>query len=346
MALPALPILLASAALAAAPSPGGPSPGPSGGRAAPPDAPGIDLHAWAQGGWLATAGPESTGVEQRPTLSLARISSRTDHTLSRYRAAEHVGSFLQLEAKEGTAVLLDARVELDLRGWIHLRAGRFKTAVSNEFLVPGTRLLTTGRPHYIDATPKRKTGVEVDLRPALDDGHLNVQIGAFAADDPWDPGEHTADDTLLTARLRHIGASHVLLHIGYLERLGLSGAERREGAQVQRELDVAAGLERDDLQVMVEGLAGDRGAGLEEPVLGGGVILARRFGELQGERVALEPTLSADVLLDEGAAELCEHVGLSVFWDGWNLVQLSQLSLSQTEAGSGWTASTQLRGGF
>lgn len=337
-----LPLLL-SAALAGGPLPTAPD---HGAPADAPDVPGIDFHAWAQGGWMAVDGTAVDGLEQRPYLSMARISSRTNHTLSRYRVAEHFGSFLQLEGKNGAVELLDARVELDLRDWVHLRAGRFKTSVSNEFLVPATKMLTTRRPHYVDVTPKRRTGVEVDLRPSADDGHINVQVGAFGADDPWALGEETGDDTILTARVRHIGESHVLLHAGYMERLGVSQGEREAGEQVVRELDLAAGLEREDAQLMFEGLVADRGRGLAEPTYGGGVILARRFGELHAEKVALEPVLAADALVDEGAFEMCEHVGLNVFWDGWNLVQLTQVSFSQGEAGNKWTASAQLRGGF
>lgn len=339
--------LLLSAALASAPVPA-PAAHAAPVSAAPgePDVPGIDFHAWAEGGWLVTDGDHTDGVEQRPFLSMARISSRTDHTLSRYNAAEHVGSFLQLEGKNGTVELLDARVELDLRHGVHLRAGRFKTAVSNEFLVPAMKMLTARRPHYVDVTPQRRTGVEVDLRPSVDDGHINVQLGAFGADDPWALGEETGDDALLTARVRHIGESHLLLHAGFMERTGLSEPELEAREHVRRELDLAAGLERDDAQVVFEGIVADRGAGLGAPTYGGGVTVGRRFGELKGEKLAFEPVFAADALVDGDAHEICEDVGLNVFWDGWNLVQRTQVTFFQTDEGNHWVASAQLRGGF
>ena len=330
--------LLLSTALATGPS----SPISGAGN----DRPGIDLHAWAEGGWLATQGTAVGGFQQHPYLAMARISSRLDHTMSRYRVDENFGSFLQMEAREGTVELLDARVELDVGERLHLRAGRFKAPVSHEFQVPAMKMITRRRPHYLDIVPQRHTGVELDLRSTGSPDRTDLQLGAFGADDPWAHGEHTGDDTLLTARVRHVTEHHLLLHAAYVERLGLSEGERERGAHVLRELDVAGGLEREDAQVMFEAVVADMGHGLHRPAYGGGVIVGRRIGDFDGDRVAFEPTVAADALVEEGQLEMCEHVGVNVFWDGWNLVQQNQVSFSQAPEGTKWTATAQIRAGF
>lgn len=298
---------------------------------------GIKFHAWAEGGWSAFQ-THGDSWHNMPYLSMARLSSKYQHTISRYQSEERFGNFVQIEAKNGTVELLDARVDFDLAPWVGFKAGRFKTSVSNEFLVPAPKLLYRLRPALVDLTPKRKLGAELDFRPHMGEAQIDLQTGVFAAEDPWVVPDE--EDLLFIGRARYLGPQHLIVHAAGMRR---TASDPHDAGTITHEADAALGFERDEAQVIAEGLVAWR-EDAEVPDVGTTINAARRFGDLD-DGIAFEPAVEFDVNVQGGEITYCESAALNIFWDGWNVVQMINVDFHQGPDGNRTAVFVQLRGG-
>ncbi len=314
-------------------------------REAPPlEAPGgvelndtLEVHAWAGGGYTYTGENVRQHVTMGPFISMARFGGRISY--------EHYGDvFAQIDAADGTARLLDARVTIEPAPWFKLRAGRFKTSTSAEYLIPAPLMPFVNRALLVDWTPKRKVGVEAVVSP-LDDRHLDLQVGIFNV------GELEAqegDGELLVTRLRWEPVHDLQFHLSWTDHLANTATAHHDPElhfTHDQLIDAAVEWDHNGWSAHLESLVRLDG-GARGPGMSSFASVGHRFHR-PGETVELEPVLGVDHVTElERQADLMA-LGLNVYVQEHHLVTMLNAEAQRLPDGSTHQAIyAQLRGGI
>ncbi len=121
---------------------------------APPD---VELHAWI--GADVTVGAPTTGG-RGPELNRVQAVVSEGRFGGTFQLATRTED---VHEQVGTAALLDAVVAVAVREGVSVRAGRFKTRMSQGHAVPLPEMRLPRRALLVDATPGRELGVEASV---------------------------------------------------------------------------------------------------------------------------------------------------------------------------------------
>lgn len=215
-----------------------------------------------------------------PYIGAARLGG-----VGRLKGAGHV--LVRTELRSGQATLLDAAAAWAPSSSFELKAGMFKTALSEEHLIGRPKLRFSGRALLVGRTTRRLAGVQALGRLVLGDIKLDGRIGVFDAGGAYDQGEKLA-----------IGRVKLILPVGLSVHLGWAVPH-------QQHLDAAIVFDKHDWWVHLEGLVILDPTGYDEATIGSYLAVARRFGDL-------EPALAWDFVSEGGVGTHRLAAGLNV----------------------------------
>jgi hypothetical protein len=127
----------------------------------------VELHGLVEAA-LVAGGGEGDGVVYGAVVQLARLQAR-------FEDPGHFGAYVQLEAAQGAVQLLDAAARVGDRGGHHLLIGRFKTFLSDDYLVPAGEMIFPTRGLLTGIATTRRVGVQGTARL----GRVQVRGGVF-----------------------------------------------------------------------------------------------------------------------------------------------------------------------
>ncbi|MGM0578043.1 MAG: porin [Myxococcota bacterium] len=296
----------------------------------------VDLLSWFAGGYLFEKAPDEHAEEEYdPYLAMARLGAT-----ARY---EGIGSLhLELGAASGTTVLLDAVGTVQPWEVFALRAGRFKTPTSAEFLEHRSEIPFVHRAPLVDLTHRRKVGVEALVSPHLGPVHTRVQVGLF----------HLPTDfalphggTLFSARVLAEVAHGVEVHVAYADRVDgelADDAPHDDPSVVDGKLDVALVAHTETLRLHAEGLVALDTPGDETPY-GLTFYAGLKLGE---GPLVWEPIVGYDLLRIHGETEHCITAGLNLFRLGERAMARIDYALEIVEEEVGHIAAVELQIGL
>ena len=268
----------------------------------------MELHAAAQVGLQVDAGRSLGGIEEHLVLSFARLQATTSE-------ASPIGLMLQVDGSpEGVA-----RLEAPLTEGLTLRAGRYKTPIGLEWLLPVFEVPFSVRTELTELLPRRRMGASL-LGTA---GPVAIEAGVF---DPNGTLELT-EGALLAGSARVEPAEH-------LEIL-LSGGAWTHAAAPDRDAHAPPWARHLDLGLAYTGLGwllhleGALAASPGGLGTGGLATVGHRW---HVGRIDLEPLLGWDGLVTPERTVQQAHVGL-------NLHQLDDMLVESIE----WTAESDDR---
>ena len=179
--------------------------------------PGLALGAWVRAGFGAVVPPGANTVRHGPRLSLARLSARG--TIGEWGQIA-----LQVEGASESVVLLDAVAEIAALPALSLRAGRFKTPTSADFLVgaPVTPFLTRSLLVSEGLVQQRLIGLEAVLARTTGPGATRLQVGWFLPAPADRALLADSNGAFLSARGLIALPAGLSLHAAYLDLLGAS----------------------------------------------------------------------------------------------------------------------------
>lgn len=296
----------------------------------------LEVHAWAGGGYNYTGENVRESVAMGPFISMARFGGRVEY--------EHYGDvFAQIDAADGTARLLDARVTIEAVPWLKIRAGRFKTSTSAEYLIPQPVLPFVNRALLVDWTPRRQVGVEAVLSPT-ESRHLDLQVGIFNAGElEPQPG----DGELLVTRLRWEPVHDLQFHLSWTDHL--AGPAPSEEAQLHfthdQLIDAAVEWDHEGWSAHLESLLRLDGGHLG-PGLSSFASLGRKFHR-PGRHVDLEPIVGVDHIAERSSHAELLAMGLNAYIQDHHLIAMLNVEGQRLPDGTNHEAVyMQLRGGI
>ncbi len=217
---------------------------------------------------------------------------------------------LQIGGASGDVVVKDIVATLRPIDGIGLRAGRFKTSVSVEYLRSATDLPFVGRALISDVVPNRRVGGELVGRTDLDEVELVGQVGLFQPRHQQVSFQQPRGQ-LLTGRVTARLPVGLGVHVGYgqhiLEQNEFPGG-RAEAFDQQ--LDVGVTYDDDRLDVHLEGLTVFDPPGTDE-LFGGYAHALYAFGPEEGFQV--EPGIGYDIVAQQRAVHR-GTVGVNLHW--------------------------------
>jgi len=302
----------------------------------PPSAP-LELHAWAEAGYLIPVGEvaEHAGAY----LSMARLQGRLHE--------DDFDAFIQVGADHGDLQLLDARIAWTPSRRVTVRAGRFKTPVSAEYLIPAPRLLFTQRSLHMAIVPRRNLGAEAEVHLGPQSADVALSAGVF------DPAAYDlvhGSGELATARVLLHTASGFGAHAAAAKWLHRDGAIELLGEDApgyDEHLVGALLFEEHGLTSVVEGALA-RTAGRDDDergAIGGVASVAYRFPTGLGE-LDLEPAVAVETLVEDELATHCAQLALNFHPHDWNLTQTVEWEVHAIDEGLGHAVYLQLQAGL
>jgi len=298
----------------------------------PPPSQPLDLHAWAEAGYLV---PVGDSAEARGAyLSLARLQGQLHES--------DFDAFLQVGADHGDLDLLDARISWRPTDRVVLRAGRFKAPVSAEYLIPAPRLLFVHRSLHMALVPKRSLGAEAEVHLGPESADVALSAGIF---DPADYALVPGSGELVTARaLLHTGSgfgAH-LAGAAWIHDDTAADALPYEAPDYERHLVAALLFEEHGVTAVVEGALATMG---DEAAAGGVASVGYRF-PVGHKELSLEPATALEVLNVAGHTETVGQVALNVHPHDWNLVQTLEWEVQPNQARPSHLLYVQLQAGL
>jgi len=270
----------------------------------------LELHAWAEAGYAVPVSGEAEA--QGAFLSLARLQGRLHE--------DDFDAFLQVGADHGELALLDARIAWRPHERLLVRAGRFKSPVSAEYLIPAQRLLFTHRSLHMAIVPRRNLGAEAELHVGPEHADLALSAGVF---DPASYRMLPGSGELATARALLHTASGFGAHVAgarWLRRDDALEVMGDEALSYDEHLVGALLFEEHGITTVVEGaLARTVGRDAPAAAAGGVVSTAYRFPTGLGE-LDIEPAVALEVLVAEERTT-CGQVAVNFHPHDWNLTQ-------------------------
>ena len=297
---------------------------------APPSDP-LEVHAWAEAGYMAAVRPEEP-VERGAYLSLARLQVRLHE--------DGFAAFIQAGADRGELELLDARATWRPSEAVAVRAGRFKTPVSAEYLIPANHLIFAHRSSHLLLVPRRALGAEVE-------GHVGGR---------WDLGLHAGvynpagyapvpgAGELLVGRALLESPVGLALHVAGSDWLHDGGAAEvlaEEAPETDRALDAALLFEEHGWTMVTEGVYA-RPLDGEDWVAGGVASVAHRF-PTRVEEFEIEPAAAVEFVERQGAIS---QLTLNFHQSDWNLMQTVEWEVHSAPDGLQNAVYVQLQAGL
>lgn len=291
----------------------------------------LDLNAY---GSLLTGAefPEGEDADYGASIGLARLKLSGEH--SRYAR-----STVQIGESDGQMVLLDAVAEWIAFDPLFVRAGRFKTSVSQEYTISAARLNFFSRALLNSFVPGRRLGVETYGRFSTGPLELQPQVGLFQ---PAATSLRNPSGELVQARLLARSELGLGFHLGYVGHVfddnarvvdGPSGPEVTRVVPYNHPLDAAVTYQRDGLDLHLEGIA-VLDPPTEDSVTAGYAHAAYRFGP--PDRIQFQPGLAYDIVASRDFAHRIMG-GLNVYWwdtHFYNILNYSYLTVGSRETHS------------
>lgn len=307
--------------------------------AAPLEAPGgvqvaeqLEVHAWAGAGYSwhrHHTGEHAMG----PDVRMARIGARVHY--------DHQGDiFAQLEAADGTARLLDARVTMEVGDHVEFRAGRMKTSTSAEFLIPLPIFHHVNRARLVEWVPQRQVGVEAVVTPFAPG--FDLQAGIFNV-----AGTEAVEGAgaLFVGRMRFEPLPDLQLHASWTDHLESEHSDPDYSPEHDQLADVAVELDHNNWIFHIEAIARfddtyDHGRG---------IVTFGSVGYHVGhdpEGFSWEPVVAVDHIIEEVGVTENVAAGLNIYVHGHKLMQLTEVEYYRLPDGeTDLGVFVQLRGG-
>jgi len=297
----------------------------------------LELHAWAEAGYLVPVGPvaDVSGAY----LSMARLQGRLHEN--------DFDAFIQVGADSGDLKLLDARIAWHPHERLYVRAGRFKSPVSAEYLIPAQRILFAHRSLHMAVVPRRNLGAEGEFTVGPEAADVALSVGVF---DPagYELGSE-AGQLLTTRALLHTAAGFGA-HVAYASWFRGESAPRILGDASpthDRHLVGALLFEEHGVTSVVEGVIAqhheDRSDAGE--AIGGMASVAYRFPTGFGE-LDIEPAVALEYLEWAEDRQTSSQVAVNFHPHDWNLTQTIEWEAHHHEGELGHAIYVQLQAGL
>jgi hypothetical protein len=299
----------------------------------------VEIHGLAEASIQATSGGEE-GFVYGAAIQLARLQAR-------FEDPGHFGAVIQLEAASGTVQLLDAAARIGDRGGHNLLIGRFKTFLSDDYLVPAGQMIFPTRGLLTGIATKRMVGIQGTGRfgsVRVKGGLFNptgmvpkANVGAIAMEG--------VDFELGHGLHLHAAVSHWLRPQGALEEL------EPDDRVWQNQGDLALVYHEHGWTIATEALVAEHRDshvlhGLHEAwdagVLG---VVARRFPV--GKMVEIEPAVAWDSLWEEESLVHRGSAAVNLHKEDWRMVETVAVEVEhgaeETPKSSGLTSRVLLQ---
>ncbi len=275
----------------------------------------VEVHGLAEAALEGEVGPDEQPV-YGAAIHLARLQAR-------FEDSGHFGAAIQVEAAQGTVELLDVVARVGDRGGSNLMLGRFKTPLSDDYLVPAGKMLFPNRGLLTQITTKRMVGAQGTAQV----GEALTLRGGIYNPTAWTPTE--GEGTVF------IGAVNVELVEGLELHVAGTAWLHPEGALDQLEEDLSLWSRQGDAALVyhhagwtiaAESLAsqhlelrdtGTLGDNWDAGALG---VVAKRF-PIKDSLVELEPAVAWDSLWKDGALTHRASGALNIHKEDWRMVE-------------------------